>query len=547
MPEKGSSYLEPNQGCMVVTPDLPPKLLQKSLCPLQKNDAISPPVKAFSFDEIYIIREAAIPDIVQMVHRERSAFRIKLQDKYKANLIEEYMSQYILSDEKINLIKRNFEKEFEDGLRRFDDTAPRDPNARPDDPVIQDTSTLGMKVTFFAEFFNGTENGDFIVIYLNRRYLMVMLAKVKPGFPVETQRDYFIVSENVRRSPYIKIYEYICDCLLAFLSKLNLLNETHIVGFCSDFPIIQLGIDDGTVWYFTESASDFPLNCYNIRQCFEMVLLRERYHAVKIELVAILNNNTSMYINSCYLFGEIDMFLNFVDDCDLLYCENTSKIKKWNVLNIAERILIDTELRNFGGNGGLDFIASDLERLAVTTSVTTDKRATLEKFVSEQYILEEIKYILVDLYHKLLYCRNTSIEKLQTEGVSVMELCSFTDAKELEHLARLLPGGTTGGSIDDAKIALYVIKIVLVRAAVLISMCISRVMSRFLKEDFIIVVNYPLLRKHPDYETYIRNVTMKFMPEKKFQILWAEDSFNLNGAALATALAHRLDRKKLHF
>ncbi|GBO28214.1 hypothetical protein AVEN_204315-1, partial [Araneus ventricosus] len=466
---------------------------------------------------------------------------LQLSDKYKASLIEEYMSQYILSDETINVIKRNFAKEIEDGLRRFDGITTQDPNARSDDPAIQNRSVLGMKVTFFTEFFNGTENGDFIVIYLNRRYLMLMQAKVRPGFPMETKREYFIVDESIRRSPYIQIFEYICGCMLKFFGKHGLLNKMQVVGFCSDFPIIQFGIDDGIVWYFSESASDFPLNCYDISRCFETVLLKERYHDIKIELVTIFNYNTSVYINSCYLYGEVDMFLNFVDDCDLLYCEKPSRIKKWNVSNISESVLVDTELGNFGGNGGLDFIASDLEWLAVTTSTTSEKRARLKKFVSEQYILAVIKHILMDLHHKLFYCRNTSLEKLLTEGVSVTELCNFTNAKELEHSATLLPGGTTGGSVEDATIALYVCKIVLIRAAVLISLCVSSVMLRFTKEDFVIVANCPLLRKHQDYETYIRNVTTKFAPGKKFQFLWTEDNFGLTGAALATALAHRLD------
>ncbi|GFR19417.1 phosphotransferase [Trichonephila clavata] len=466
---------------------------------------------------------------------------LDLSDKYKINLVKDYMFHYFLSNETIHTIKRSFEKELEDGLKRFEvlDTV-YDKLSKPQNP-----NTLGMKVTFFTEFFNGTEKGEFIVIYLSRRHLLLMLAKVRPGFPVETKRDYFIVDDAIRRSPYIKIFEYICDCLIEFFSKHGLLNKTQTVGFCSDLPFIQFGIDHAIVWYFSERATDFPLNCYDINRCFEIVMLKEKYHQLKIKLVVLLSNNTSMFINSCYLCGNIDMFLNFADDCDLLYLERPIRVNKWKVSDPeVNGILIDTELRNFGGNGCLDFIATDLEWLAITTS---DKRARIEKFVTEQYLLQLIKHILIDLHHRLLYCRNTTIESLQSNGISLTELCDFANVKDLGHAATLLPGGTIGGSLDDAKIAMYVCKVLLIRAAVLTSVCISSVLLRFLREDFIIAVNSPMLRKHPDYETYIRNLIGKFAPEKKFQFLWTEDSFSFNGAALATSIANRLDRTKLHF
>ncbi|GFT14623.1 phosphotransferase [Nephila pilipes] len=470
--------------------------------------------------------------------------KLDLSDKYKINLVEDYMFHYFLSDETIYTIKRSFEKEFEDGLKRFEvlDTV-YDMISKPQNP-----NTLGMKVTFFTEFFNGTENGEFIVIHLNRRHLLLILAKVKPGFPVETKRDYFIVNDNIRRSPYIQIFEYICDCMMKFFSKHKLFNKRQTVGFCTDLPFIQFGIDHAIVWYFSERATDFPLNCYDINRCFEMVLLKDKYRYLKIKLVVILSNNTSMFINSCYLCGKIDMFLNLADDCDLLYLEKPIRVKKWKVSNSeVDSILIDTELRNFGANGCMDFIATDLEWLAVTTSSSNDKRARLEKFVSEQYVLELIKHVLTDLHHRLLYCRNTTLETMQSKGISLTELCDFANMKDLEHAATVLPGGIIGGSTDDVKIAAYVCKVLLIRAAVLTSICVSSVLLRFLRDDFVIAVNSPMLRKYPDYETYVRNLIGKFAPEKKFQLLWTEDSFSLNGAALATSIANRLDRTTLHF
>ncbi|GIY08322.1 phosphotransferase [Caerostris darwini] len=454
---------------------------------------------------------------------------LKLSDQFKTNLLKDYMLQYTLPDGKIHAIKRNFEKEFEDGLKRSDDE------------TAQNISSLGMKVTYFTEFFDGTENGDFVIMCLNRRHLLLLLAKIRPGYPIETEREYFIVSENTRRSPYIQIFDYLCDCLLKFFSKHELLNKTQIVGFCTDLPIVQFGINYAMVWYFTESATDLPLNCYDMNKCFEMVLLKERYRELKIELIAVMNKNTSMFVKACYLCGKIDMFINFSDDCDLLYCENPVRVKKWAGSNSAERVLIDTELKNFGGSGCLDFIATDLEWLAATSSTSTDKRARLQKFISDQYILELIKHILIDLQHRLMFCRKTEIGKLQSDGISLTELCDFANTKDLKHAAAILLGGTIGGSVEDAMVAKYVCKIVLIRAAVLISLCMTHVMMRFLDDDFIIAVNSPLLRKHPDYETYVRNIMAILAPEKKFQFLWTEDEFSFEGAALATSIIYRME------
>lgn len=53
-------------------------------------------------------------------------------------------------------------------------------------------------------------------------------------------------------------------------------------GFCTDLPMIQFDIDKAIINYFTTSASEFPLNFYDIQKCLETVLLKECYKVDKI-------------------------------------------------------------------------------------------------------------------------------------------------------------------------------------------------------------------------------------------------------------------------
>ncbi|XP_035228022.1 hexokinase-2-like [Stegodyphus dumicola] len=466
---------------------------------------------------------------------------LNLKDSFKAQKVTEYMRQFIFTDVSINAIKRLFQRELDDGLRKSDGSEP------------QEQSEMTMKITFFTEIFNGTESGDFVVIDLNSQHLILLLARVNPGFPVKTVSQYFWVNENIRRSPYIMIFEFLCDCILKFFTQYDLLQKTQTVGFCSDLPSVQFGIDQATLHYFTLSASEFPLNCYDIRRCFEIVLLKERYKDIKLNLVAILNKNTSMHMYACYAWGKIDIFVNLVNDCDILYFEEIGKVEKWKCeRSTVKEVLIDTELRNFGGNGSLNFIATDLDWAIISTPLSfirVDKRCRIEKFLSEKYLLELIRYILADLHHNLIYCRNADVGLLyKTEGISLSDIYNFEKSlKNLDQASLLLPGGSIGGSEEDAKIAHYVCKIVLIRAAVLTSICLASVLSRFQNEEFMIAVRSSLLWEHPDYETYIRNLMLELAPGKKFQFIPMEDVMSLQGSALATSIARRLDRSFLRF
>lgn len=465
-------------------------------------------------------------------------FILKLNDDYKAKKLQNYMSQYFISDESLQLLKQDFEKEISNGLKTSDSNTLRDP------------TVLGMKLTFYTELFNGCEAGKYIVMYLSSRHLLLILAKIKPGFPVKLTKQYFAVSEDMRKTPYIKIFEFICECLLQFFSNHDLLGKMQKVGFCSDLPLLQSGIDQCKVWYFTPNAADFPLNCYDVRQCFKIVLLKERYRHIKINLVAVLNDKTSMLVQTSYTCGPIDLFLDLATDCNVLYWEKVANVEKWKSANGTtefEFVLVDTELRNFGGNGCLDLISTDLEWSSETLPLKPDRHANIQRFISQHYVLELIKNILVDLHHDLQYCRQSSIGKLHRDGVSLESLCSFVKCEDIQHAAVILPCGTVGGSEEDAKVAKYVCSVVLARAAVLSGVCLSSLLSRSPKDDLVIAVNCPMLKKHPGYETYVRNIVKRFAPEKKFQLQWTKESVVCEGAVLATSIASRLDRTNLRF
>lgn len=458
---------------------------------------------------------------------------LSLSNTFKADKVNDFLKGFIFTDEDINILKILFDKEIEEGLQRDDKYTP------------VDASKMTMDVTYFIELFDGTEAGDFVVINLTARNLFLVLVTVKPGFPVRTLRKYFTIDENVRKSPYILIFEYLCDCLLIFCTENNLLKKPQILGFCTDLPLIRSDINNAIISYFTATASDFPLNCYDIQKCFEIVLLKERYKDIEFKLVVIVSVNMSLLIYSSYIYGPIDIFLNLENDCDMIYQEEIGRIMKWGCPeHVANQVFIETKLKNFGRSGTLDFIAtsSDWSVISQPLSVTSaDTDCRLEKFLSQQYILELIRHTLITLHHELVYCREGDIGSLyNVHSISLSDILTFMGATDVLHATQLLPAGTIAKSSNDALIAKYVCKIVFIRAALLVSICLSRIFLRFQKDDFVVALKCPLLQKYSDFETYIRNFMSVLVPLKKFQFFFLEEDVCMEGAGLATAIGNRM-------
>ncbi|XP_015904175.1 hexokinase HKDC1-like [Parasteatoda tepidariorum] len=465
-----------------------------------------------------------------------SELTLELSDSYKTSKVKDYVSQFILSDETMVDVKQLLEHEMNYGLK--------DPNSD-----MQGTS-MEMRVTFFTELFNGFEKGDYVIIFLDKRYLVLALVKISPGFSPETKTQVYPLSENVKKTPYIKIFEYISDCLLEFFTELNLLEETQVVGFCCNLPVVQLGIDDCTICYFTSEASNFPLNCYDIHRCFNIVLRKPKYKNLKFDLAAILSNNTSSFISTAYIHGNIDMLVNFEDDCNILYWEDRKLVEKWRKSESNEgKVLIDCDLKNFGKLGTIDFISTnhDWDIIPEHLNDNYEKHCSMGQLLLPNSVLELIKRILLSLHHDLLYCRTANIESLQSKGVSLTDVINLVNNKNDDQALVLLPGGTVCGTVDDAKIACYVIDIILKRTAQLKSICLAAFMSKFASNDLVVIIKSSLFWQYLEYEADIRNIIQKLLPKKKFQFFRPSNFANYEGAALATSIAVRMDKKELHF
>ncbi|KAF8797137.1 hypothetical protein HNY73_001440 [Argiope bruennichi] len=92
--------------------------------------------------------------------------------------------------------------------------------------------------------------------------------------------------------------------------------------------------------------------------------------------------------------------------------------------------------------------------------------------ISDYGLLELIRFIFLELHHQHLLCRKCGMENMfRSTGLSFDDVHKFLSAKTNSDLQLALPVTFGNPSLDDASVALYVCKLVLLRGALLTSVC----------------------------------------------------------------------------
>ncbi|CAG2060665.1 unnamed protein product, partial [Timema podura] len=181
------------------------------------------------------------------------------------------------------------------------------------------------------------------------------------------------------------------------------------------------------------------------------------------------------------------------------YLERADRVQHWEQQRHGEKqVIIDIEWGAFGDNGTLDFIKTDFDRIVDKNSL-----------IANSFILTK---------DCLLFGGETS-DTLLTSGafttsfVSIIEQDTIDDTSE--NTVEILRKLGLSCDEDDVAIVKYVCEVVSNRAALLVSVCLSTLLSRQDRPDVTIAVDGSLYKYHPRLKGWMNKYIKLLAPGRK--------------------------------
>lgn len=454
---------------------------------------------------------------------------LRLKDIQKGNKIMETVKGLILDQNQIQAITEIFHNEMKLAL-------------------AEKQSSLQMENTYIPELPDGTEEGVFLALDLGGTNFRVILLEFKEGNVIREEFQHYHISDELRLGCGIELFDFLAECLIEFVKQKHLTNERIPLGFTFSFPMKQHSLQSASLITWTKS-----FNCAGVANVDVVQLLRDSLHRLgqhNIEVLAIINDTTGTLIQGARLDHKTRIGMIIGTGSNACYMERADRVKHWETERHGEQnVIIDIEWGAFGDNGALDFIKTpfDVELDANSLLATS---FTFEKYLGGKYLGELLRIVMFDLVKMKLLLPNAPMSlfpapwKFPSDNISFIEHDSveLSTTKTQYILNRIGYKYNIDYTEEDIQIIKYLAGLISNRAARLVAICTSVLLSRMSDNDITIAIDGSVYKHHPRLKKWIEIFTRELIPTKNFHLMLTEDGSG-KGAALAAAIALRLSKR----
>ncbi|KAG5317984.1 HXK2 Hexokinase, partial [Pseudoatta argentina] len=412
--------------------------------------------------------------------------------------------------------------------------------------IHQQPSSLQMENTYIPELLDGTEEGLYLALDLGGTNFRVVLLELAHGAPIREEVKRYYIGSELRVGSAIPLFDHLAESVSDFVISQGLQDVELPLGFTFSFPMIQHSLDVGVLVTWTKT-----FNCPDAVNKDAVRLLREaldRRGDTKVKVLAVLNDTTGTLVQGSTLDHNTAVGLILGTGSNACYLERADRVEHWETERHGEReVIIDIEWGAFGDNGVLDFMKTDFDRENDANSLIVNS-FTFEKYIAGKYLGEVVRVILAKLTkERLLFVGDSTSDSLLTSGNLTTDLVSHIEQDSLDgddsNTKEILAKFGIIPDEDDIRIVQYVCEVASNRAALLVSICLASLIDRIDKEQVTIAVDGSLYKHHPRLEGWMKQyISLLCTPGRKFKLIHAEDGSG-KGAALVSAIAHRLKKR----
>nr|CAD7442098.1 unnamed protein product [Timema bartmani] len=383
--------------------------------------------------------------------------------------------------------------------------------------IHEKPSSLQMENTYIPELPDGTEEGLFLALDLGGTNFRVILLELYQGSVVREEVKHYHIREEQRLGCGEKLFDFLADSVSDFVRGQKLTGTRLPLGFTFSFPMIQKALNIGLLVTWTKS-----FNCPSVVGRDAVNMLQEainRRGDTHVEVVAILNDTTGTLVQGAVLDPRTTIGLILGTGSNACYLERADRVQHWEQQRHGEKqVIIDIEWGAFGDNGTLDFIKTDFDRIVDKNSLIANS-FMFEKYIGGKYMGEIVRVILARLTKDCLLFGGETSDTLLTSGafttsfVSIIEQDTIDDTSE--NTVEILRKLGLSCDEDDVAIVKYVCEVVSNRAALLVSVCLSTLLSRQDRPDVTIAVDGSLYKYHPRLKGWMNKYIKLLAPGRK--------------------------------
>lgn len=444
--------------------------------------------------------------------------------------VNDILSQFIISHERLVQISNDIQLEFTAGLNNSD----------------KNSSSIAMLPSYVPALPDGTERGKYVAIDLSGKNLRILLLNIndnnaEPNVVINN----FIVSNAVMKGTGEQLFNFIVNCLRKFLKELNLEEANLPIGFVFSYPCELLSIRSARLLWWTKG--------FDIKDCLQkdvVELLEEALElnmSTKAKIKAVMNDTVGQLAAAAYKYGPeciIGVVIGY--GCNSSYLEETSKIKKFDSITAGykhEKMVIVTEWEEFGSKGELSDILTSFDQEIDNSSVHKGKQI-IDKLTGALYLGDLARRILSQLVMDRVLFNGTVVEKLDqvdtfpTKYISEILGDESGYFKVCRRICDELDVPNHGS--NDYQIIQAVCHVISQRSASIVAAAIAALLKHIKRSPIKIGVGGALIQFHPTYHSLLEAQLNTLAPLNIQWELVSADEGSAKGAALIAAVSEKL-------
>jgi len=454
-----------------------------------------------------------------------SAFNEKIK---KRKEIEMVCRELVLDNYVLTIIEKRLRDAMELGLKE----------------KTHENASVKCYPTYVRELPNGKEHGKFLALDLggtNFRVLLIDIAKDK----FDMHSKIYTMGQDITKGAGEELFDYIADCLAAFIKEQGIEKEVLPIGFTFSFPCKQKGLASGELITWTKGFTASDVVGHDIVSLLNKAIAKR--DDVNVDITALLNDTTGCLMSCAYQHPNSRIGLIIGTGTNACYVEHVKEIEMLDQDSddsfLHHEMVVNTEWGAFGDHGEIDFLRTKWDRAVDQTSLNPG-RQTFEKLISGMYMGEIVRQVVVELVEKKLILENLNLGKLHKSGnflskyVSMVESDPVGTFSKCREVLRELEIGNV--SNDDCSTLRYVCECVSRRAAFMVAAGCAALLKKMNQKDVTIAVDGTLFRLHPHFANVMQSRINQLMgTDFKIQLMQSDDASGRGAALVAAALASK--------
>ncbi|XP_017873308.1 PREDICTED: uncharacterized protein LOC108620838 [Drosophila arizonae] len=318
------------------------------------------------------------------------------------------LQPFMLNDETLISIRNSMSRELQNGLLR-------DMHARSSIPCL---------LSYVQHLPTGHERGRFLALEMWPTNCRIMLVKFSSEKDIYMSSKCVIVPHTVAASRGTTLFNFLAHNIAIFVRDKKVEKDNLPMGIAFAFELNKLALDVGILVRWTKGYGAQGAVGKNIVKLLQNAL--DEYKDIRINLNSIVNISAGTLMALAWSYPNCKIGLIVGTSTNAAYVEQTDACQMYEGNTKQPLMIINTEWRNFGANGHLDFIRNEFDKLVDAVSNEPGMKF-YEKCISTLYLGELVRLIVVRLMKMGVIFKGASMDyfdiqwKMEMKSIMAIE------------------------------------------------------------------------------------------------------------------------------